>query len=137
MDPNQSRTMIWVMAFLDYYSEELIRTFFVESCGIKKRLVQREMHCTIYHARRRLAGLSDIEEPISILVPGSELRMMVMAPGGENPRPDIDPSNRSVGIRIRRADGAAKPFEAIRERFLSLETPTILGSRPPSTRLRA
>jgi hypothetical protein len=124
------------MAFLDGDSEERLSSFFIDICGVKRRLIKRNMHCTVYHARRPMNGITDIEEPISITVPGKELRMMAMAPGGENPRPDIDPTNCPIGIRIRRAAGASDTIEMLRNRFIALETPDVLGSRSRSNRFK-
>lgn len=133
---NKPQHTIWAMAFLDHRSEEVLRDFFVQGCGVKARLVVRNMHCTCYHARRPIPGIADTEEPLEISVPGQELRMMVLAPGGENPRANINPRDHPIGIRIRRANGAAEPIESIRSRFLEFETPSVLGKRLPSNRLR-
>ena len=61
---------------------------------------------------------------------------MVLAPGGENQRPELDPSKRSIGIRIRRAAGAASEIERLRARFYPHETRKVLGIRRPSTRMK-
>ena len=61
---------------------------------------------------------------------------MVMAPGGENPRIDHDPNKRSIGIRVRRADGATRELEALRAQFYPHETTKVLGFRRPSTRMK-
>lgn len=128
---------IWAMAFLEPQSEEMLRKFFVDQCGVKQRLVVRDMHCTVYHARRPIAEVANNEEPIDIWIPGPELRMMTLAPGGENPRPEIDTTKSPIGMRIRRASGASDPLEKLRNRFVSLETDTVLGNRLPSNRLRS
>lgn len=122
------------MAFLEAKSEENLRSFFVDVCSVKPRLVATKMHCTVYHARRAIPGIADIEEQLLIAIPGQELRMMAMAPGGENPRPDIDPASCPVGLRVRRS--AADPLNALRMRFVVLETPEVLGGRLPSNRRR-
>jgi hypothetical protein len=130
-----ARFQIWVMAFLDEGSEAMLRSFLIERYGISKRFVRINLHTTIYHSRRSLAGLSDGDEAVDITVASTELRMMSMAPGGENPRPDIDPLKHPVGIRIRRA--AAAPLEVLRARFCEFETPKVLGARKPSDRRRS
>lgn len=124
---------LFAMAFLDASSEALLREFFTKRCGIPPALVCRDMHVTVYHARRPM-GVADATEAIQFSVPGSELRMMTMAPGGENPRDDIDPRRCSIGLRIRRAEGATKPLEALRRRFYGLESIRALGPRQRSDR---
>jgi len=124
---------LYAMAFLDTASETLLRDFFIQRCGIPAALVCRDMHVTVYHARRPM-GVGDGTETIRISVPGSELRMMAMAPGGENPRDDIDPRRCSIGLRIRRADGATRALEALRRRFYGLESVRALGTRQRSDR---
>ncbi len=90
------------MIFLSDCSERKLRAFCIEELQIPSRLVRKDLHVTVYHARRPIDGVGDAIEPINISVPVSELRAMAMAPGGENPRADIDPTRTSVGIRIRR-----------------------------------
>jgi hypothetical protein len=125
---------VWAMAHLSKDSEGAVRALLREKLGIPSSMIKRGLHTTVYHARRPLHGLGDGEEPLSITVPGSELRMMALAPGGENARPDIDPRLCLVGLRIRRANGAADGLETVRARFFAHETPHVLGTRRPSTR---
>ncbi|MBX3452711.1 MAG: hypothetical protein KF777_24460 [Planctomycetaceae bacterium] len=129
-----SQHTVWAMVFLSAESESRIRDVLIGECGLPKRLVRKDLHASIYHARRPILGLRDAVEPIHIPVSGAELRMMSMAPGGENRRPDVDPAQFPIGVRIRRAEGAAQPLEQLRDRFLRYETPKVLGSREPSTR---
>lgn len=124
---------VWALAFISDESEQKLRTFFAQTCGIKPRLIVRDMHATVYHARRPMPSLVCGVEPITFSVPGSELRMMAMAPGGENPRSDINPLARSIGLRIRRLNGAAEPLLNLRRRMLEHETQAVLGRRSPST----
>lgn len=86
------------------------------------------VRCWVYKTRR---------EPISVIVPGPELRMMAMAPGGENRRDDVDPRTCMISLRIRRANGAAAPIQELRERFYVYETERILGIRAPSNSRRS
>ena len=126
--------MVWAMAHLSKESEAAVRALLREKLGFPSHMIKRGLHTTVYHSRRPMSGLSDSEELLSITVPGSELRMMALAPGGENARPDIDPRLSQVGFRIRRAAGAADALEAVRARFFAHETPDVLGARRPSTR---
>lgn len=123
---------VWAVLHLSRESELTLRRLFVDKLGFPSGMLKRGLHTTVYHARRPLPGLQDFEEPVLISVPGEELRMMALAPGGENPRPDIDPRNCLIGLRIRRAQGAADGIETIRQRFFIYETRQVLGSRPPS-----
>lgn len=128
---------LWAMLYLNNASEENLRQFFAVECRIPARDIRKNLHATIYHARRELPGLIDSSTDVCVRVPGSELRLMVMAPGGENPRPKHDPQKRSIGIRIRRAGGATTEIEGLRAQFYSHETPRVLGDRLPSSKRRS
>jgi hypothetical protein len=62
---------------------------------------------------------------------------MVLAPGGENPRPELDPSKLKVGIRIHRKSAARATILEFRRRLFQHETRQVLGTRAPSTDLRS
>jgi hypothetical protein len=128
---------VWATAHLDSKSEQELRDFFDKIVGIRSSFIKRELHVTVYHARRNMRSLRDVTEAVSFTIPGSELRMMAMAPGGENPRDDIDPSRCMIGLRVRRSNGACLPIEALRERFYRHETIDVLGARKPSDRRRS
>jgi hypothetical protein len=57
---------------------------------------------------------------------------MVLAPGGENPRPELDPGYLKVGIRIHRSSIARGAILEFRRRLLRYETQRVLGNREPS-----
>ena len=80
-----------------------------------------------------MTGLQPTVESVRIVVPASETRFMVMAPGGENPRPNLIPAQRKVGIRLQRRSIAMPLILGLRERLLKYETPEVLGSRRAST----
>ena len=61
---------------------------------------------------------------------------MVMAPGGENPRPDLEPARRKVGIRVQRKSATYKAIQGFRAELLQFESDKVLGGRRPSTRAR-
>ncbi|WP_316164547.1 MULTISPECIES: hypothetical protein [unclassified Bradyrhizobium] len=128
---------VWATAHLDSKSEQKLRDFFTKIVGIPSSLMKRELHVTVYHARRNMRNLSNTTEAVSFAIPGSELRMMAMAPGGENPRDDVDPSRCMIGLRIRRANGASAAIEGLRERFYCHETIDVLGTRRPSDHRRS
>jgi hypothetical protein len=128
---------VWAIAHLDGKSEQKLRDFFNQIAGIPNSLIKRDLHVTVYHARRNIQTLSNTTETVSFAIPGSELRMMAMAPGGENPRNDFDPSLCMIGLRIRRANGACTAIEELRERFYHHETIDVRGTRKPSDRRRS
>jgi len=94
------------------------------------------MHLTVYHARRFMPGLEPANEIVNVVVPTAETRFMVLAPGGENPRPELDPAQRKVGIRIQRRNVARSAIQTLRDRVAIHETPNVLGGRRPSTSQR-
>lgn len=59
---------------------------------------------------------------VRIVLPANETRFMVMAPGGENPRPDLDPATRKLGVRVHRRSRAMQPILELRERLTKFET---------------
>jgi hypothetical protein len=76
-----------------------------------------------------MPGLLTRVEPIELVIPTAETRFMVMAPGGENPRADLEPANRKVGIRIQRRNPARAAIDEFRDRIMFYETKTVLGAR--------
>lgn len=133
----QIQHIVWVMLLVDAESEANIRDFFIDRLGISSRFVHRNLHLTLYHARRRIEGLIDREEPVSIEVAAQDWRFMVVAPGGENQRPEIDTSRRPIAIRVRRSTNAGRKILQERARFSVYETPDVLGARRPSTASRS
>lgn len=127
------RFEVWAQLFLSDIDRDRLRDFFVQKLGVKSKYIVRRMHITVYHSRRPMFGLVSRIEPVSVTLPACETRFMVMAPGGENPRPYLDPSVRKVGIRIHRKSIAMPHILSFREQLLKFETPSILGKRPPST----
>jgi hypothetical protein len=130
----QGNVAVWAMLFLSEDSERNLREFFIQKVGVPGRFIQRDMHLTIYHARRPLRGLLEGSQKVDVVVPASELRFMTMAPGGENARSDIDPSKCQIGLRVRRAEGATAEIERLRALFYGYETDAVIGSRSRSGR---
>lgn len=93
------------------------------------------MHLTVYYARRFLPGLPrhNTFRRVSIEADIKETRFMVLAPGGENPRPDLEPAMKSVGVRLTKRNTAIDQIQALRHEMISLETPQVVGQRKPST----
>jgi hypothetical protein len=123
---------VWALAYLDEPSERGLRSFFASRTEVVSRRIRRDLHLSVYHARRPLPGVMASERSIDFTLPVSELRLMPMMPGGENPRDDIDPTTANIGLRVRR--GAARsPIESLRGEFYPFETSHVLGRRAPST----
>lgn len=118
--------------------ERRIADFF-NSWGIPETSIQRGMHLTVYYARRVLPGLSphELSRKIEIEADVAETRFMVLAPGGENPRPELDPSKRSVGVRLTKRNKAISQIQDLRTEMRLFETPSVVGRRKPSTRWRS
>jgi len=83
-----------------------------------------------------MPGLSPVNQPVEVMVPTAQTRFMVLAPGGENPRPELEPRLYKVGIRIQRANVARAEIRAFRDQLLRHETRHVLGGRLPSTSQR-
>ena len=112
---------------------ERIHRVLRDDCALPSSKLTDGLHLTVYHARRRLRGLRPSITELSIRADVSETRFMVMAPGGENPRPELNPSRRSIGLRLTRRNTAIPQIQALRAEFIKCETPVVLGRRPPST----
>ena len=99
-----------VNAFLrvSAYSEDQIRKFLSEVCGVKKKRLQSGLHLTVYHSRRPIPGLCEGARPLQIIADTLETRFMPLTPGGENPREDIDPQAHPLGIRLTKRNNGHK-----------------------------
>src|SRR6266542_3773932 len=93
-------TEVWAQLLLCAADVERLRDFLAIQCGLKRGYVARRMHITVFHARRPMPGITPSSEPTNVVLPAADTRFMVMAPGGENPRPELDPMRRTVGIRV-------------------------------------
>lgn len=131
--PKAHTTEIWAQLFLCERDRARIHDFFVTEFDVKSRYVIRNMHITVYHARRPIPGVVPMTKPVALVLPAVETRFMVMAPGGENPRPELNPAGRKIGIRVHKRSAALPAILGLRKRLLRHETQRILGRRPPST----
>lgn len=131
-----TRFEVWAQLLLSEADCERVREFLVRAFRVKPKYVVRRMHLTVYHARRPMTGLASTLESTSVVIPANETRFMVMAPGGENPRPNLNPAARKVGIRVHRQSSAIPMILSLRETLLKYETPMVLGRRSPSTHRR-
>ncbi len=114
-------------------SEDLIRAFFADTYRIRPNRLKSDPHLTVYHGRRPLPGLSQEYCPMQVIADTDETRFMVLAPGGENPRPELDPRTLSVGIRLTRRNRAVADIHRLRESVYGYESPEIVGKRKCTT----
>ena len=126
---------VWALAYVSQASEQELHNFFIKQ-GLRRAVLKSNLHVTIYYARRVVPGLSNREERIDIQIDPANLRFMVLTPGGENPRPDADPSVNQIGVRIRRTAPERLEIENLRARFYDYESLQVLGARRPSDRRR-
>ena len=129
---------VYALLWVTRRDENRLADFFA-SWGISEAAIQRGMHLTVYYARRVLPGLrpSKLSRTVEIEVDIAETRFMVLAPGGENPRPELDPPRRSVGVRLTKRNKAITQIQALRSEMRLLETPAVVGGRKPSTQWRS
>ncbi len=122
------------MLWLSRRCEARIREF-LRSWGVPDGAIESGLHLTVYHARRHLPGLEQFQRVrrVSIEAHARETRFMVFAPGSENPRPELEPAKRSVGIRLTKRNTAIEDIHALRHRMISLETSHVVGQRKRST----
>ena len=95
--------------------------------GIPNRAIERDLHLTVYYGRRPLPGLVPGYQSEHIIADSAETRFMVLARGGENPRPEYEPNQRSVGIRLTRRNQAIKRIQTLRSSIYCLETTKVIG----------
>jgi hypothetical protein len=127
------RFEVWAQLCLCDSDADVIRDLLMHQVGIKRKALVQRMHITVYHARRPMWRLESADEPATLVIPTEDTRFMVMAPGGENPRPGLEPAKCKVGIRIQKKNIARPEILRLREKLLIHETPEVLGSRRRST----
>ena len=91
---------LFVLMYLSFEDQKKITSFFMDKYQVSPDSIERGMHITIYHSRRPIYSLIKSQSIVSIDVDVKETRFMVLAPGGENPKPNLIPSKRSIGIRL-------------------------------------
>jgi hypothetical protein len=113
-----------------------IEDFFVEQCKISPEFLIPNLHLTIYHSRRPMPDIEEIFKSCHLSIDTLDTRFMVLAPGGENPREELVPGKRKVGIRIHKASKFRETILKYRELFFLHETPKVLGLRRPSSKTK-
>lgn len=127
---------IWAQLELCADDQHRICDFFCSEIGLKKKDVVPNMHLTVYHSRRPMPGVTQTSEQAEVVIDAVDTRFMVMAPGGENPRNDLDPKKKKIGVRLHRQSPARLEILRYRNRLLQFETREVLGRRKPSTATR-
>ena len=110
--------------------------FFKRHYYIDSKYLINNMHITVYYARRPMFSLEEKEMKCMHVLDTNETRFMVLAPGGENPRPDLFTAVRKVGIRIQKRSDLRKIIEEYRNQVIKHENKYVLGKRKPSNRKR-
>lgn len=128
---------IWCQLMLSKTSERVIHSFFKKKFYIDSKFLIHNMHITVYHSRRPMFILEENEINCHLIIDTEKTRFMVLAPGGENPRPDLIPADRKIGIRIKKGSQLRMQIDNYRELATSREDKKTLGSRKPSTRARS
>ena len=113
--------------------EKQIARLLLDKCNIPQNAIQHGLHLTVYYGRRPLPGLVEENRLVRINANIDETRFMVLAPGGENPRPELEPSRRSVGIRLTRRNQAIAEIQQLRKSIYQLETSELIGNRTATT----
>lgn len=124
---------IYVLLYLKQKTETKLGKFFQDNFDVPESKIERGMHLTVYYSRRLLKGLNEETRSVAITADITETRFMVFAPGGENPRPDIDPARSGTGIRLTKRNLAIPQILALRKEMFDFETPEALGSRDRTT----
>ena len=129
---------VYAMLWVSPRSVAQIAEYLVSN-GIPEAAIDRSMHLTVYYASRLLPGLPrDMPtRRVQIEADAMETRFMPLVPGGENPRPNIDPASKSVGIRLTKRNQAIDEIQALRREMCELETPEVVGERQRSTAWRS
>ena len=113
---------LFVLMYLSFEDQKKITSFFMDKYQVSPDSIERGMHITIYHSRRPIYSLNKSQSIVSIDVDVKETRFMVLAPGGENPKPNLIPSKRSIGIRLTKRNIAIPDILKIRREAFKNET---------------
>ena len=130
-----SHPVVFALLWLDSRSASSLRTA-LEEAGLDPQSLLSRFHLTVYHARRFVPGLRPVRRTVSIDCDLAETRTMVLVPGGENPRPGVDPSQHSLALRLTTRNLAVPEIQALRAELTEMETDDVLGTRARSSRRR-
>ena len=97
---------LFVLMFLSIEDENRITSFFEGRFNIPTNFIVRGMHITLYHSQIPINLPIKDNTKISIDADVKETRFMVMVPGGEKPKKNINPASKSVGLRLNKRNNA-------------------------------
>ena len=120
---------LYALLWIDRESEKEISNILKYKCGVDEEHIQRRMHLTIYHSRRKLVGVSRKKTYEIIKADVKETRFMVLAPGGENPRKNLNPNKCPVGIRLTKRNIAMPRLLQLRRSLYKYENEDVLKNR--------
>ena len=127
---------VYALLWVSRQSQDTISQLLHSECKIPKPAIQSNLHLTVYYGRRKLPELTPYCESVNIIADTIETRFMVFVPGGENPRYNIEPSERSVGIRFTRRNCAIDKIQSLRADIYRLETKDVIGNRKATSAWR-
>lgn len=128
---------VWAQFRVARKSELAIKDFFTNEYNISPEFLVPNLHLTIYHSRRPMTDIEEVNKSCLVSIDTLDTRFMVLAPGGENPRPTLIPAENKVGIRIHKSSKFRDKILEYRQEFFLHETPKILGLRKPSSKTRS
>jgi hypothetical protein len=128
---------VWCQLYVSKKSTEEIHKFFRDEYNLSPELLIKNLHLTIYHCRRPMPSLEELNESCHLYVDTLDTRFMVLAPGGENSKPSIIPSLHKIGIRIKKASDFRAAIDRYRNSAIKHENHKILKSRLPSTKTKS
>ena len=136
MKEKKNQFEVWAQFKVAPKSVKDIHDFFIKEHNIHPDFLINNLHLTVYHSRRPMPDVVEMSKPCSFTLDTIESRFMVLAPGGENPRPELVPGRRKVGIRIKKSSEFMNVIMAFRKEFFLFETEEVLGKRKPSSKVR-
>ena len=135
MKSSKPTIFVWAQLLLCKEDQEQVHSVLTD-LGVPARFLVRNLHITVYHARRPMPGAALGIHEADAVIEVADTRFMVMAPGGENPRPELDPALKKIGVRVVKNTPSWTAVQQYRSMMLAHETPAMLGSRKPSTAMR-
>lgn len=128
---------IWCQLHLSRESTYRISKFLQLEYGVIPKDIISNMHLTVYHSTKEMNNVFELAEECNHVFDTQYTRFMVLAPGGENPKPRIKPKNHKIGIRIQKQSDIYHTIISYRNRLIQNETVDMIGNRMPSTRTKS
>jgi hypothetical protein len=132
----RSQFEIWSFLRVSEKSIYEIHDFFRNEYNVSPKFILSKLHLTVYHSRRPMPNLQESDEICYHSIGTLDTRFMVLAPGGENPRPDLIPAQKKIGIRIKKDSEFRTTINEYRNLLLMHESSRVLGIRKPSSNTR-